>query len=152
MKALLNCHVPFTLAHGGAQIQIEQTWAALEKAGVEVEPLRWWDDKQAGNILHHFGRLATPTMQLAQKKGMKVILFDLLTEHGSRSRARHLFHKTMIRVMSRVLPQSFTLSFNWDSYRVADACLALTPIEAELMKELLKCSVIFMKKWKGFQT
>ena len=31
MKILLHCHVPFLLAHGGAQIQIEQTKAALEK-------------------------------------------------------------------------------------------------------------------------
>jgi len=136
MRVLLNCHVPFALAHGGAQIQIEQTWRALERAGVEVEPLRWWDDKQTGDILHHFGRLPTPTLQLAREKGMKVVLFDLLTEHGSRSRGRHLFHKTMIRVLRRVLPRSFTLSFNWDSYRLTDACVALTPVEGELMKEL----------------
>jgi glycosyltransferase involved in cell wall biosynthesis len=136
MKVLLNCHVPFMLAHGGAQIQIEQTWAALNKAGVEVESLRWWDDKQTGDILHHFGRLPAPTLQLAQKKGMKVVLSDLLTEHGSRSRIRHLFHKIMIRTMGQVLPRSFTLSFSWDSYRMADACLALTPVEADLMKEL----------------
>jgi glycosyltransferase involved in cell wall biosynthesis len=28
------------------------------------------------------------------------------------------------------------MSFYWDSYRVADACVALTPLEANLMKEL----------------
>ena len=40
MKVLFDCHLPFMLAHGGMQIQIEQTRAALERLGVEVEPLR----------------------------------------------------------------------------------------------------------------
>src|SRR5881392_3305936 len=84
VKVLFNTHVPFSLAHGGAQIQIEQTQAALEKIGVEVEPLRWWDDKQTGDILQHFGRYPTLMLSKAQEKGMKVVMSDLLTEHGSR--------------------------------------------------------------------
>jgi glycosyltransferase involved in cell wall biosynthesis len=42
----------------------------------------------------------------------------------------------MVRLMTRALPHSFTAAFAWDTYRLADACLALTPLEAELMKEL----------------
>jgi hypothetical protein len=49
MKVLFNNHTPFMLAHGGAQIQIEQKMAALGRAGVEVEPLRWWDDRAKQN-------------------------------------------------------------------------------------------------------
>ena len=37
MKVLLDSNVPFALAHGGAQIQIEQTKKGLEGVGVEVE-------------------------------------------------------------------------------------------------------------------
>src|SRR6266704_4551851 len=136
MKVILDCHTPFMLAHGGAQIQIEQTLAALKKVGVEAEPLRWWDENQSADILQNFGRISALTLRLAQEKGMKVVISELLTEHGSRSRFRHLFHKTMIRVMTRSLPRNFTLAFGWDAYREADACLALTPLEAELMKNV----------------
>lgn len=57
MKVLFNCQVPFAFAHGGMQIQMEQTQAALTQVGVPVEPLRWWDEIQTGEILHHFGRI-----------------------------------------------------------------------------------------------
>src|SRR6478672_9522521 len=107
MKVLLNCHVPFQLAHGGAQIQIEQTWGALEKVGVQVEPLRWWDGQPNADIIHHFGRLSPQLINLAREKGIKVVLFELLTEHGSRSRLRHSFHKSMVRMLPRILPRSF---------------------------------------------
>ena len=55
MKILLHNHVPFMLAHGGAQTQIEQTKAGLEKIGAEVEYLRWYDGSQRGDVLHFSG-------------------------------------------------------------------------------------------------
>jgi glycosyltransferase involved in cell wall biosynthesis len=136
MKIIFNCHVPFMLAHGGAQIQIEQTKAALEKIGVTVEPLRWWDDRQSGDVLQHFGRLPTHMLRAAQQKGMKVIVADLLTEAGSRSGPRLKLQKVFRQVMERTLPRSLVQPFGWDSYRLADACLALTPWEAHLLTEL----------------
>jgi hypothetical protein len=39
MKVLLDSNVPFALAHGGAQIQIEQTKKELEEVGVENEQI-----------------------------------------------------------------------------------------------------------------
>ena len=73
MKVLFENHTPFMLAHGGAQVQIEQTKAALEKFGVTVEPLRRWDEAQTGDVLHHFARNPTHLQRLAQAKGMKVV-------------------------------------------------------------------------------
>ena len=58
MKILLNCRLPFALAHGGMQTQIEQTQAALIALGLEVEPLRWWDATQTGDLIHYFGRFS----------------------------------------------------------------------------------------------
>ena len=69
MKVLFNCHVPFMLAHGGAQVQIEQTKAALEQIGVETDYLQWWNDRQTGDILHHFGALPEETIRQAHDKG-----------------------------------------------------------------------------------
>ena len=55
MKILFDCPVPVLLAHGGAQIQIEQTKAGLEASGVGVEFIRWWDHSQNGDLIHFFG-------------------------------------------------------------------------------------------------
>ena len=46
MKVLFDHPNPFLLAHGGFQTQIVQTKVALERIGVEVDWLRWWDDEQ----------------------------------------------------------------------------------------------------------
>jgi glycosyltransferase involved in cell wall biosynthesis len=136
MKVLFNCHVPFMLAHGGAQIQIEQTMAALGKLGVSVEPLRWWDGNQTGDVLHHFGRMSSPLLVAAQQNGMKVIVAELLTEQGSRSPRRIKLQKILRHLMLVILPRRRVALFNWDCYSLADACLLLTEWEAFLLKEL----------------
>lgn len=41
MKILIDHQLPFLLAHGGLQTQIERTKTSLEDAGLEVEYLRW---------------------------------------------------------------------------------------------------------------
>src|SRR5436190_8726500 len=129
MKALFNCHVPFSFAHGGAQVQIEQTMAGLRQVGVDVEPLRWWDGSQKGDILHHFGRIPSTLLHLAQQQGMKVVICDLLTAQGSRSKGRLKLQKIVCRTMEKILPKQFVAGFNWDVYRLADACIANTPWE-----------------------
>jgi glycosyltransferase involved in cell wall biosynthesis len=136
MKILLNCHVPFSLAHGGAQIQIEQTQLGLEKIGVEVEPLRWWDDAQTGDVFHHFGRIPTPLLRLAQQKGMKVVMAELLTGQGSRSVTALKAQSFFSRVAEQTLPGSIKDRLDWESYQLADALIALTDWEAQLMKWL----------------
>ena len=66
VKILFNHHLPFSLTQGGTQRQIEQTQAALEEIGVVVEPLRWWDERQTGEVLQHFGRIPTHILRGAQ--------------------------------------------------------------------------------------
>jgi hypothetical protein len=136
MKILFNCHVPFGLAHGGAQIQIEQTQSGLEKIGVEVERLRWWDDTQSGDILHHFGRIPEPLVQLAQQKGMKVIMAELLTGQGSRSVVSLKTQQLLARAAEAMLPDSLSARFGWRSYQMVDGIVALTHWEATLMNWL----------------
>jgi hypothetical protein len=134
MKVLFSYQNPFALAHGGLQIQIEQTKAALERAGVVVEPLRWWDDTQTGDILQHFTRMPTSLIRMAQRKGMKAVMVELMTEQGSRSSSRLKLQRLVTRIVPLVLPQVMVCHFNWDSYHLADACVALTPWEAKLMR------------------
>jgi len=133
MKVLLNCNLPFALAHGGQQIQIERTLAGLQANGVEAEPLRWWDDRQTGDLIHYFGRMPAGQIQLARQKGMRVVMAELLTGPGSRTPGQLRLQKWISRAVKRVAPGSFAAPFHWDSYPLADACVALTPWEAELM-------------------
>jgi hypothetical protein len=68
------------LAHGGMQIQIDQTLAALKRIGVDAEPLRWWDANQTFDILHYFGRVPFSLLEIAHQKGVKVVMSDFLGE------------------------------------------------------------------------
>lgn len=138
MKILFDHANPFSLSHGGFQIQISQTKAALENLGVEVEWLRWWDDAQTGQIIHFFGRPFPIYVQLAQQKGIKVVLAELLTGLGSRSPLSRFAQQALIKTVRQLLPDALWTRLAWDSYRLCDACVALTPWEAQLMTQMFQ--------------
>lgn len=136
MKVLFDHPNPFLLAHGGFQIQIEQTKKALEKTGVEVEWLRWWDSDQSGNIIHFFGRPSGGYIDFAHQKGFKLVMSELLTGLGSRSESQRRLQKTLMNISQQLLPSSFTAKLSWDAYQKSDAIIALTPWEKQLMIEM----------------
>jgi len=88
MKILIDHPSPFLLAHGGAQIQIEQTKKALEQIGVEVEWLRWWDAEQKGDVIHYFGVAPMSFLQQARAKKIPVVMTNLFTATCNRSDAQ----------------------------------------------------------------
>ena len=136
MKVLFDHPNPFLLAHGGFQTQIEQTKQALESVGVEVEWLRWWDDKQKGDLIHYFGRAHPGYIRQAQGKGIKVVMSELLTGLGSRGAMARKLQKLCMIVASRVLPKEFTARLCWDAYQIADGCIANTSWEKKLMVDM----------------
>lgn len=136
MKILFDHPYPFLLAHGGFQIQIEQTKQALESIGLEVEWLRWWDDRQCGDVIHYFGRPSPGYIQHARQKGMRVVLAELLTGQGARAGWKLWVQKNLIQILRGRLPQMFSFRLAWEVYLEADACVALTPWEAHLMSYL----------------
>jgi len=136
MKVLLYTHLPSALAHGGMQIQIDQTKAALERIGVEVEYLRWWDDSQPADIIHFFGRMPVGLIRFAQPKGIRVVQSDLLGGQGSRPTWLRRLHRLMVGGGLRFLPRYLTEVHAWHSYQLADACVALTLWEAQIMREV----------------
>jgi glycosyltransferase involved in cell wall biosynthesis len=138
MKVLIDCHTPFILAHGGGQIQIEQTMSALKEIGVSVEPLRWWDESQKGDILHHFGRIPTVTLRQAHEKGLKVVMSPLLGAAGSRSAARRFVQRIVMRAIWLARPGGLSETLSWNSYLLADAIVALTDWEAYLMRKMFQ--------------
>jgi len=136
MKVLIDHQLPFALAHGGFQIQIEQTKEALAKIGLEVDHLRFWDSGQKADVIHVFGRCSSGYVELAQGKGIAVVMSDLLSETGSRSPMALFAQKSIIRLAGRVMPRRFLSRMGWESFRAADAVIAGTPWEARLMIDL----------------
>ena len=138
MKILFDHSLPFHFAHGGVQIQIEQTRAALERIGVEVDYLRWWDAAQTGDVLHYFGRPSTFYIHFAQQKGLRVVFSELLGGMGARSPLVLLGQRLLTRGMEACLPDLIIGRNSWESFRLADACVALTEWEAHLMRTMFR--------------
>ena len=136
MKILIDHQLPFLLAHGGLQIQIERTKQALEAIGLEVEYLRWWDDSQRGDIIHFFGRANPSHIDFAHAKGMKYVMSELFTGQGSRTPAQLRLQGALEKILRKVVPATFLASFRWDAYQKADALLVGTPWEAEVARLL----------------
>ena len=136
MRVLFDHPSPFALAHGGFQIQMEQTAVALRSIGVDIEFVRWWDQQQHGDVIHYFGRPPEVYVWLAQSKGIKVVMAELLTALGSRTASQRQAQKISMSLGQRFLPKSFTERMAWKSYELADAVIALTPWEAKLMNEM----------------
>jgi glycosyltransferase involved in cell wall biosynthesis len=133
MKVILDHNYLFILAHGGVQIQIEQTYRALREAQVDVEYSRWWDETQRADIIHYFGRPSIPYVDQAQRRGIRVVMAQLLGGLGSRPPWVLPFQKAAITLARKTLPQIITARFAWDVYQKVDAAVALTPWEAHLM-------------------
>ncbi len=136
MKVLINCNLPFALTHGGQQIQVERTLAALQAIGVEVEPMRWWDDKQSGQVIHYFGRMPAAHIEMAHQKGIKVVMGELLTATGSRSNWSLALQRIFTNISRSALPATFTARLDWDAYCFADVIVAMTSWEKHLMHYL----------------
>lgn len=136
MKILIDHPLPFMLAHGGLQTQIERTKAALEEAGLEVEYLRWWDESQNGDIIHFFGRPNPSHIDFAHAKGIKYFMSELLTGQGSRTRAQLRIQAGIEHMLAKSIPATFLANFRWDAYKKADAFIVLTEWEAEVTRIL----------------
>ena len=107
----------------------------LQNLGVEVEPARWWDENQTGDILHFIGRPTTLSLRLAHQKRFKVVMTDLLDQTASRSASRLFIQRMFNRSLGRVL-ERFTGQFNWEAYREADAMIFAVPHEWEVAQYL----------------
>ena len=138
MKILFDHPNPFLLAHGGFQIQIEETKRALEKLGVTVEYLRWWDAEQGGDIIHFFGPPPPMHADLARKKGIKYVITHLLGGLGARPVWKRFLQKIVVVAGLRALPSGALARIGWSGWKTADAYIAVTSWEAKLMTEIFR--------------
>ena len=121
MKVLFYNSPPFFLAHGGMQTLTEGLMREVAALGVEVEPQRWWDEKQKGDIIHHVGRAPITEVRLAHQKGMKVVMTDILSQVSSRGRGQLFVQKTVMDFARMVVPNGFLVRLGWEVYQEVDA-------------------------------
>jgi glycosyltransferase involved in cell wall biosynthesis len=131
MKVIVSHNIPFYLAHGGLQTLIQALMKELTLLGVDVQPERWWDPDQTGDILHYFGR--PMNVGLAKQKGLKTVMtetFDLVaSESNLRIRKRIIF----TRMASKYLPgYAERVSF----YRDLDALVYIVPHELDVVRRI----------------
>ena len=136
MKILFDHPNPFLLAHGGFQIQIEQTKKALEEIGVEVEWLRWWDASQRGDVIHYFGRPDSTYIKFAHEKGMKIVMTALHGGLGARSSSARFAQRLIMETAKLLMPGTFTAKMAWDAYQASDVCIVLTAWESHLVQTM----------------
>ncbi|MBA3650730.1 MAG: hypothetical protein H0W66_04420 [Chthoniobacterales bacterium] len=103
MRILFDHPNPFLLAHGGFQIQIEETMRALEKAGVEVEFLRWWDAAQRGDLIHYFSTASNAYLRRAHALNLPVVMTTLFTETCNRT-PQQLARQRRVKAFLLALP------------------------------------------------
>lgn len=137
MKVIFSHSLPFFLAHGGSQTLIEELMRGLRNCGVDVEPERWWDENQTGDILHFVGRPYRSNVLLAKKKGFKVVLTDLLDTVAARSPSKLFVQRTLMRAIHRFAP-TMTERVAWDVYREFDAMVFALSHESEVAQYLFK--------------
>jgi glycosyltransferase involved in cell wall biosynthesis len=121
VKVLFSFNLPFFLAHGGAQTLVESIMRELPSLGVEVEPVRWWDENQKGNILHYFDRPQLPTVRFAQQKGFKVVMTELRDQTASRSRLQLMAQRSCMKLASALVPRNLLVRMGWEVYGRLDA-------------------------------
>lgn len=137
MKVLFDCQMPFQLAHGGAQTQIEETMRAVARAGCEVEPLRWWDDQQTSDLIHTFALPSVAYGTMAHLAGRPVVSTTLLTSNCNHPDWRLKLQGAARRFLYRVpggklfINQTF-----WNDYLAVDQLVVGLAAEAQVLTDL----------------
>jgi glycosyltransferase involved in cell wall biosynthesis len=135
MKVLFSHALPFFLAHGGSQTLIEALMRELAGLGVCVEPVRWWDENQTGDIIHYVGRPTSASVNFAHEKKFKVVMTDLLDQTASRPKSRLFLQRTVIQTARHFLP-GLAGRFSWEIYKKIDAIVFAVGHELEVAKYL----------------
>ena len=140
MKVLFSNSMPFFLAHGGMQTLTEALMRELTNLGVEIEPERWWDEKQTGDILHYIGRPFIANVRAAKAKGWKVVLTENIGQTAARGSARLLAQRAVTELARLFLPAGLTHRLSWDVYQESDAMIYIVEHEWKAARFLFRAN------------
>jgi glycosyltransferase involved in cell wall biosynthesis len=136
VKVLFSNSLPFFLAHGGTQTLLESLMGELSNLGVEVEPERWWDETQSGDVIHYMNRPPLLNVQLARQKAFKVVMTENLDQTASRSPRQLLAQRSMIRLARALAPPGLLTRMGWEVYGQIDAMVYVVDHEWEVAQYL----------------
>lgn len=131
MKVLFYCINPFFLAHGGTQTLLESLMREIRELGVEIEPARWWDASQTGDILHFMNRPTLTLVSGAQTKGFKCVMTETMDQTASRSRPE-LWVRKLAFACDRLLGGPVARRLSVDVYRLLDASVHAVELERQV--------------------
>lgn len=135
MKVLFYHSLPFALAHGGFQTQIEQTKAALEGHGVSVEYTRWWDDCQKADLIHCFNAPSVAFLKMAREKGIPVVVTHLFTATCNRSPLKLKVQGALTRSLMALPGWGMIKNqLNWQSFQQADRMIVGLEAERKVLR------------------
>src|SRR5262245_59170890 len=120
MKVIFYHSNPFFLTHGGAQTLIEAIMAGTAGLGGGVEPARWWDDQQKGDIIHFMGRPPMQVVEAARRNNYGTMLTENIDQTSSRPRYQLWLRRTGYQV-DRILGGRFLFPLHTKVYQMLDA-------------------------------
>lgn len=135
MKVIFDHPSPFSLAHGGFQVQIEESKAGLERLGVEVEMMRWWDGRQRADLIHYFGPPPLGYLEMAREKDIPVVATVLFTTTCNRPPFRLALQGVVTRALL-TLPGWGTIKrqLQWESFRRTQQQIVGLEVERHVLR------------------
>jgi hypothetical protein len=130
MKILFDVDHCFAWAHGGVQNVVENIMKSLPKHGIEVEPLRWWDKEQKGDIIHTLYKPGS-ILNLAKNKGIKIVCNLFLDSFSSLSAPELLLRKYYLDFIKKILRGHYA-ELGWNYGKIADAYIYHSQHEVDL--------------------
>jgi glycosyltransferase involved in cell wall biosynthesis len=131
---------PFFLAHGGEQVQVNQTVEGLRANGLDVDYARWWDSGQTCDIVHSFGVPNSAYINFAKSKGIRVVSTTLFTATCNRSSRQLDIQGAVISMLDRLpmLPpwSSIRSQLKWECFRQCDLNIVGLEVEAEVLRKV----------------
>jgi glycosyltransferase involved in cell wall biosynthesis len=141
MKILTYSALPFGLAHGGVSNIADQTTKVLVELGFDVEPMRWWDKEQKGDILFSFCRPSNDMVDFAKKKGMKVVVEQVLTGLVSRPLWKRRLQKLIKLFLERSAPSMLLEAYGWRAFHAVDMHFVPSPHDARVVNHMFGVSL-----------
>jgi glycosyltransferase involved in cell wall biosynthesis len=137
MKILFDHHSPFLLAHGGFQHQILETKNALEARGLDVQFMRWWEEREQVDLIHFFGLPSSAYLQRARAKGIPVVATVLLTATCNRPKARLKLQGLIVRTALQFpILNRLTHHLPWQSFKEVDCIVVGLEAEQYVMRNV----------------
>lgn len=139
MKILFDHHLPFLMAHGGVQIQIEKTKSALESVGIEVEFMRWWDETQRGDAVHFFSAPNPAYIDHAHTRGLPVVVTQMFSATCNRTDLSLKRQGMMVRfLLGLPFGQGVKQQLTWDTFRHCDQNIVGLEAEKNVLRTVYK--------------